>query len=200
MPGLATRWLAPRLSSIRKLLPGVDIEIRAIDLTVATGDIDGDLNIGFGDFNFLPAGAIPLIRPRMFPVASPEWLTENGRPASIKALARSSLIHEESHEQWTAWFEAAGVVLARPLSGILLGDASLGFDAALTGQGIALTTRLMVAKEIAAGTLEELFKTDVRLGGYYVIRRRGNHAKDHVSRFSDWLVAEIQKDDFAPRR
>jgi LysR family transcriptional regulator, glycine cleavage system transcriptional activator len=196
MPGLATRWLAPRLTTIRRILPDVDINLRALDHTAGTANIDADLVIGFGfgDIEHLPANSIALVRPRMFPVASPEWLAENGRPASPAALAGCPLIHEESYEQWAAWLDAAGVVMQRPLSGIRLGDAGMGLDAALAGQGIALTTRLVAAREIEAGRLEELLDTDIRLGGYYLTQVNDDPEKDYVSRFREWLVTAIRAD------
>ncbi|HEY8596133.1 MAG TPA: LysR substrate-binding domain-containing protein [Devosiaceae bacterium] len=191
MPGLATRWLAPRLGEIRRILPDVDINLRAVDPELMSASVDADLVIGFGDLSALPRNATPLLTPRMFPVASPEWLARNGRPQTLEQLAGASLIHEESYAQWTAWLAAAGLRIRRPLSGPRLGDASLGFDAALAGQGIALTTRLMVAQEIDTGRLEELFQTDIRLGGYYVAQLRSDD-NGRISRFRDWLVSALR--------
>nr|WP_256478552.1 LysR substrate-binding domain-containing protein [Notoacmeibacter sp. MSK16QG-6] len=194
MPGLAARWLAPRLTAMRNALPDVDINLRALDYGAGNSNIDADLIIGFGDVANLPSGAKPLIRPRMFPVVSPEWLAKNDVPPTLQHLLGSDLIHEESYEQWAAWLEAAGVAINRPLSGIRLGDASMGFDAALAGQGIALTTRLMVAKDMDAGHLIELFDTDIRLGGYFLEAREDGKNRSDVERFRSWLVEALNED------
>lgn len=195
MPGLATRWLAPRLSAIHSVLPGIDINLRALDYMATSVSLDVDLIIGFGDFDNLPTGATAIIRPRMFPVASPEWLEKNAAPTSIDQLTTAPLIHEESYEQWSAWLHAAGVIMRRPLSGVRLGDASMGFDAALASQGIALTTRLLVARDMDSGRLKELFDTDIRLGGYYLIERGDAEGKDYVKCFRDWLIENIRADN-----
>jgi LysR family glycine cleavage system transcriptional activator len=195
IPGLATRWLTPRLSILVDILPETDIVMRATDEVPDFVAAEADIQIGFGDFDALPAGAIPLLRPRMFPVVSPGWLALNGRPEAIEHLAAFPLIHEESHKQWSAWLAAAGSPTAR-LRGPRLSDANLGYDAAMAGQGIALVTSLMTARELADGALVELFDTDIHLGGYYLLvaaRMRNDH---RIRRFAGWLRAEMM--DEAP--
>lgn len=146
--------------------------------------------IGFGEFARLPEGAIPLLQPRMFPVVSPRWITRFGMPTSIEELARLPLVHEESYAQWTSWFMQAGVKLDIPLKGPRLWDANLGFDAALAGQGVALTSNLMVADQIKHGSLVELFSTDIRVGGYYLLAL-ANAQDGRVCRLKDWIVRSL---------
>ncbi len=196
MPGLATRWLAPRLSMIEKTLTGAEIVLRAIDRLPDFARSEADVMIGFGD---PPFGAIPLVAPRMFPVASRRWIAENGIPASLAVLAGLPLIHEESRQQWTAWFEAAGIALAKPLSGPLLWDASLGLDAALADQGVALASRLTAGDEIDRGNLVELLMTNVRLQGYYLLIRPDLVCNPLTLRFRAWIEEHIRCDEQSDR-
>jgi DNA-binding transcriptional LysR family regulator len=191
-PGLAARWLIPRWSSLEAALPGTDIVLRSIDQVSDYLNADADLVIAFGDFNNLPEGAVPLIRPRVFPVASREWIEKNGAPASIAELAEYPLIHEETRHRWAAWFEAAGVKLQRPLTGPRLWDANLRLDAAAAGQGVALDTGLTTADDIAAGRIVELFDTDIRLGGYYLISQRNRWSDPLIAQFRKWLEHNIR--------
>lgn len=191
VPGLATRWLAPRLSMIEKTLAGAEIVLRAIDRPPDFAKSEADVMIGFGD---PPSDAIPLVSPRMFPVASKRWTFENRIPATLAALADLPLIHEESRRQWTEWFEKAGIVLTKPLSGPLLWDASLGFDAALAGQGVALASRLTAGDEIDCGNLVELLTTDVRLQGYYLLIRPDLIRDPLTLRFRRWIEEHIRDD------
>jgi LysR family transcriptional regulator, glycine cleavage system transcriptional activator len=200
MPGLATRWLTPRLSRIEEILPGVDIVLRASEAAPDFSRFEADLMIGFGDMNELPTDAVPLIHPRMFPVVSASWAAANALPRSYAELAAGSLIHEESRQQWLDWFEAAGFVPERPLTGPRLWNASLGLDAALAGQGIALATRLNAADEIASGRLIELFSTDIRLGGYYLLAPRARWANPLLSRFRAWIERNIVETEHEGRR
>jgi len=192
MPGLATRWLIPRWSTIEAALPGTEIVLRAIDQLSNLADADADLIIGFGDLDKLPDGTVPLIRPRVFPVASSEWVRQNGRPRTIADLVDLPLIHEESRQRWAAWFEAAGVKLNRPLTGPRLWDANLRFDAVLAGQGIALDTGLTTVQDIANGRMVELFETEIRLGGYYLAARNNRWDEPVIQRFRKWLEQNLR--------
>ncbi|MBG6162770.1 DNA-binding transcriptional LysR family regulator [Labrenzia sp. EL_195] len=187
IPGLATRCLTPRLDDIRQSVSCGEVLLRAIDRTPDFTRAEADLMIGFGDFDRLPEGAMPLLRPRLFPVASPTWLNLNGRPCTLEELTQLPLIHEESYEQWASWFKNAGVAFSHSLTGPRLWDANLGFDAALAGQGIALTSKLLASRELEVGRLVELFDTDIRVGGYYLLKRPSSSFDDRLQRFQTWI-------------
>ncbi len=192
MPGLATRWLTPRLTLIQQTFPDTDLTLRAIDRLPNFQAGEADVMIGFGHAQELPIGAMPLLQPRMFPVASPSWIRDNGMPRSLALLARRSLIHEDSRQQWMDWFDAAGVRLEQPLSGPRLSDASLGLDAALAGAGVSLATRLTARDEIAAGRLAELFKTSIHLGTYFFLPSPALRKDSLATQFHQWLLARLQ--------
>lgn len=191
VPGLATRWLIPRLEEIRRAISSGEVLLRAVDRSPNFLRGEADLMIGFGDLDNLPDHAVPLLQPRMFPVASPAWLERHGMPGSLEDLTRLQLIHEESYAQWTDWFGQAGIDVQRPLTGPRLWDANLGFDAAMAGQGVALTSNLMVAREIENGRLVELFDTDIRVGGYYLITSGVKPQDERVARFRAWIECSI---------
>lgn len=193
MPGLATRWLTPRLSEIEHLQPGVEIVLRASDTAPDFSRFEADLMIGFGDMKDLPAGAVPLVHPRMFPVVSPDWARDNPVPRTYAELAKGPLIYEESRQQWLDWFAAVGFTPREPLTGPRLWNANLGLDAALAGQGIALATRLNTADEIAAGRLIELFDTEIRLGGYYLMAPPERRTDPILSRFRSWIQRSVEE-------
>lgn len=191
-PGLATRWLIPRLQEIRDAISSGEVLVRAADRMPDFSRNEADLMIGFGDFSRLPEHAIPLLQPRMFPVASPSWLMRNGLPATPQELTHMLLIHEESYDQWTRWFEQAGVVLTGELAGPRLWDASLGFDAALAGQGVALTSNLMVSLDIEEGRLVELLDTNIFVGGYFLLVASSSSHDERVSLFRSWIERTIE--------
>lgn len=192
VPGLAARWLAPRLLELQSVVRGAEVMLRAIDRLPDFQNGEADIMIGFGALSNAPADAIPLLRPRIFPVASPGWLSRNTRPTKIADLTHFPLIHEGDHQQWEDWLNAAHVSANCPLAGPILWDANLGFDAALAGQGIALVSRLTASEYLADGRLLELFDTNVRLDGYFLIvapsRRQSRDAKS----LQEWLLASLR--------
>jgi DNA-binding transcriptional LysR family regulator len=190
--GLATRWLTPRLSELETALGrGVDIELRATDQRADLSRSEADVLIGFNVTDRLPDGALPLVRPRMFPVASPKWLELHPIPGTILGLAQSPLIHEINHVQWTTWFEAMGCRLTAPLVGPRLSDAAISFDAAVAGQGIAIVNELMASDELREGKLVELFDTNVQLGTYYLQYAPSRTGDPLIEAFKDWMVNSI---------
>ncbi len=190
-PGLATRWLIPRLAEIKQAISHGEILLRAAQALPNFAAGEADLMIGFGDFDALPDGAVPLLQPRMFPVATPEFWQRHGMPETHEDLAAMPLIHEESYVQWTKWLRQAGVELNRSLTGPRLWDASLGLDAALAGQGVTLTSALMAANELESGGLIEAFRTDIRVGGYYLLAPAANRNDDRLVRFTDWIASAM---------
>jgi DNA-binding transcriptional LysR family regulator len=192
-PGLATRWLTPRLSEIEALLEGVEFSLQTSDNpeSIDDGPDGANLLIGFGHRSEWPACAQPLVRPRMFPVASPSWINQHGLPASLKALSQRPLIHEAGSRQWADWFRSNGLALKERLTGPTLSNAALGLDAAVAGQGVALTTRLMAGDDLDSKRLIELFSTDIYLGEYYTsvpqIATNARFSKD----FLRWLKNEL---------
>lgn len=188
--GLATRWLTPRLSELEAALNGAEIDLRSSEERPDFATKQADAFIGFSTLPHPPVGAVSLAAPRMFPVASPEWLGRHGRPSDLEELAKLPLIHETSHQQWLAWFASAGY---RPetLSGPRLSGAGISFDAALAGQGVALVNELMAADELASGRLVELFSSDIVLGSYYLLIAPGRQGDSMTAAFREWLVASI---------
>lgn len=198
-PGLAGRWLGPRLAEIEALLPHVEITLRATEDIPDFAAHEADLFIGFAPEDALPLGARILAMPRMFPVASPSWIERNGRPENVEMLARYPLIHERSYGQWRRWLDAAGVATDIPLSGPRLWTASLGLDAATADQGIALATHLSVARELRNGRLVELLASDIRIGSYYLLTAPERQNKSPVLVFLTWLEQKLSLDTASDR-
>jgi DNA-binding transcriptional LysR family regulator len=191
MPGLAARWLSPRLTDIQAVLHEVEIVLRASETAPDFDTSEADIFIGFAATSEIPAVAELLATPRMFPVASPQWLGQHGVPEDLLAVSRQPLIHENDHRQWTSWLRTAGLDPVPSLMGPSLWNASLGLDAALAHQGIALATQLSVAGDIAAGRLKEILSTDVMTGSYYFQTAPDKKNKGHVIQFRKWLESEM---------
>ncbi|MNN58149.1 Glycine cleavage system transcriptional activator [compost metagenome] len=165
--------------------------MRATDLEPDFAHYDADVDIRYLDEPKGNVRWILLERPRIFPVASPDWISKNAPIRSLDDLVSQPLIHEESRDQWRQWFHQAGYGHEVVLNGPRLWSANLTVDAALTGQGIALATRLIAADDLRTGRLVELLGTDVRLGGYYLVGPRERWNEVTLARFRAWMQQSI---------
>lgn len=191
VPGLAARWLAPRLAGLQAALPGVEIVLRATKERPNFAHYEADGEIHYGAEPESTARASLLERSRLFPVASPGWIADHPPITDLADLARVTLIHEESRDQWRQWFELAGHHPPGDLAGPRLWYASSALDAAVAGQGVALATRLQAADDMGSGRLVELLATDVAMGNYWFVAPEARWNDPVVARFRTWLAGSI---------
>lgn len=201
VPGLAARFLAPRLADLQAALPGVEIVLRATTERPDFARAEADGEILYAEAP--PAdGRVELIeRSRLIPVAAPAWIAARPPIETLEHLARAELLHEESRDQWRRWFERAGHAPRVDLAGPRLWYASSALDAAVAGQGVALATRLQAADDLAAGRLVELLATDVHLGAYWFVTPEARGTDLVLARFRVWLADAVAATTAAgPRR
>jgi DNA-binding transcriptional LysR family regulator len=198
-PGLAYHWLAPRLSGFATAYPGIEIELRPIDYgpNFATNEADGDIRYFRIGGNDLPAAGtqrVELVRPPVFPVASPTYAESiAGRLRTPADLLDLRLLHEESDTEWRAWLGEQGMELdPASLPGPRLWHAHVMLDAARSGEGIALANPLLVDGYLGSGQLVPLQASDrefqpVPLGGYSFTAREDRWRDLALQRFRSWL-------------
>lgn len=191
MPGLASRWLTPRLSELERYLPGVEIILRAIDRLPDFARYEADVMIVFGERGEVPPDAQIVARPRVFPVVSPAWAASHVVPRSVHELMSQPLLHEESRGQWRRWLIAAGIDDPSELTGPRLWNANLCLDAALAGQGIALTFAPLVADFMRSGQLIEVLQTEVSLGAYFLVAPAERWTDPVLARFRKWVEQNL---------
>lgn len=187
-PTLSNKWLLPRLGSFLDAEP--DLEVR-LDGTNEPTDFNRelvDLEIRHGDGRW----------PGLFV----EGLSEEAFiPACAPALARAGslspsdlpgfrLIHSvKSQAQWDRWFKLAGLHPQERWRRVLFDRSHMAIDAAAAGMGIALESRMMMERELAAGTLvcPVADPPPLRLVTQWIVCPRDHLRQKKVRRFLDWL-------------
>lgn len=200
VPGLAMRWLMPRIGNFTALDDSIEMEIRPCDQSPDFLNFEADVDIRYAgcwateeqDPRLM---TMEIAAPRVFPVASPELAAELGEvtPADLR-FAR--LLHEENDEQWRAWFAVQGLDVDARLSGPRLWHAHLAIDAARSGNGVALMNPLLAADDLEKGRLVELCRPrcpqeEVVLGSYRLTARRDRWRQPLLVRLRHWLQREI---------
>ncbi len=105
VPGFAFHWLMPRLPEFQELCPGIELTLRPTDQPPDFSAFEADAEIRYGEP--LDGTRFEVIaRPRVFPVASPEWIERNSTIRTPTDLLEAALLHEDTQEYWRAWFSA----------------------------------------------------------------------------------------------
>ena len=191
-PSFASKWLIPRLSNFSRLHP--DIEVRVIaDERLATFRADGvDIAIRLSKPPFPPGLVAQLLFPLdIFAVASPTLL-DGGSPIRKPAdLSRHVLLHD-AHDLWPEFIEKlGGKGRADPTKGPRFSQSLLAIDAAVAGQGIALTSEPLVERDIAEGRLRRVFDFSFPMSlGFYVVFPQANAHEEALDAMRRWLFAQ----------
>jgi len=212
-PSFATRWLVPRLPHFAATHPEVELRLAssgsAVDrpgemrsLDDALPDMrtaDSVLAIRFGTGNYPGFAVDRIMQPAWVPVCSPRLPSAERPLTTPDDLRRHVLIHdetvndEERQPGWREWLASAGVTGIDAGRGPRFSNSVLAVEAALDGQGVALTLRPLVESDIAAGRLIVPFAGSVASPyAYYLVMRKAIAARAPVAAFREWLLAEAR--------
>ena len=190
LPSFASRWLMPHIGRFVELHPEYDISVQAT-IALANFTTDGvDIAIRFGRGPWPNVHAERIAGDAYLPVCSPR-LRRGRLPTKPAQLAKLPLFRTDQR-LWSLWFAAAGVDLPEPTKGIAYNDAALLLQAAIAGEGVALTRRSLVESDLAGGKLVTLFNIEVPSPeDYYLVCLPQHAASAKIAAFRDWMVQEI---------
>ena len=199
-PYFSARWLTPRLSRFWTTCPAIDLRLHH---SATPGKLDSeevDLAIGWEMDVASDSDTRPLLSANVVPVCSPE-LVANKRPiGEIDDLYHYTLLHENDYRLWTMWLESAGVDRVNLKRGTTMDDANVVLQAAIDGQGIALSADVLIMDEIESGRLVFPLGHRHSLGySYSIACRPGSWKRPKVQLFYDWLLGEVGQPPAADR-
>lgn len=186
-PTVAAKLLIPRLGELREKHP--DIELRTV-ATEALSDFDRDqVDIAVR----LPGAPLRadlesqvLFRQELVAVASPHLLKKLSLPLKLEQLRTLPLLHD-ALDQWPHFL---GVNSRLP--GPAFNQTTLALDAALAGQGVALSCLAFVAADIQAGRLLQVSPKVLRIEpDYLLVRKRTAAPRAAVKAVWDWCAQRL---------
>lgn len=194
IPGLAYRWLLPLFPELQANLPNVEILLQP---TLSRPDLlrgKADIEIAYLRSPESQTGIQfdVLAEPRAFPVAHPAMCARHRPVRCVEDILELPLLHEESFDQWVDWFQAVGLTELPPLNGPRLWHAHLTLEAARLGQGVAIANELLVKKDVADGSLIEVFPSEVRLGAYYFVAAESRWSEPGIVAVREYLKGTLQ--------
>lgn len=192
VPGFASKYLLPKLSDFRRFAPGVEIILTTTGMDQDLQSFDADILIQLIPLaDIARFDATEIMRPRVFPVASQQWIEAHPEFSTPESLRRAPLIHELSLDRWYAWFRECGIMLPEPLSGPHIGQAHLVVEAAKRGYGVALSNSIIGVDDLESGDLREIGRTNVMLE-CYVIKCAPGLESPAADKFCRWILQTVE--------
>ncbi|TXH35599.1 MAG: transcriptional regulator GcvA [Rhodospirillaceae bacterium] len=191
----ASKWLTPRLHRLMARYPDFDVQLEVTDNDVdfTKGHVAVALRYGAG--HYPNAAAERVMSETITPVCSPAFRDRMGGLSSVNDLTSCQLVHEIGMTAtWEDWFAMVGLPTLRN-RGPGYSHGSMSIEAAIRGEGVALGRSVLVAEDLAAGRLVELFP-QARLTvdwGYDLVYRLGGKHDPKVVAVRDWIADEVRE-------
>jgi LysR family glycine cleavage system transcriptional activator len=193
-PTCAVRWFVPRLARFHAAYPDIAVQITTSHEPAHFDRDRIDVAIQYNGTDDSRLVCERLFGEVMIPVCSRHLAEQDGGIGEPRDVARHVLLKSIHRlDDWPRWFEVAGIELdSAPERELVLENASLTYEAAEKGLGIALAQSAFVEDELRLGRLvvpiEQKLVTDA---GYYIVfpEERARLAK--LRAFRAWLAREI---------
>lgn len=209
-PNFAARWLVPRLSRFTVDHPNLELHLASRPSMIDGRDEDDTpfqpsearddtplAMIRFGDGRYPGTRVDEVFSATYVPVCSPRLMKGEHALRSPADLRFHTLLHddtvveEDARPSWADWLASVGLEDIDPTRGPHFSDASLAFEAALEGMGVALAIKPLVRSEIEAGRLVVPFDIAAPASfAYYLVTPEAASGEGALGDFRSWLLAE----------
>ncbi|WP_343552980.1 LysR substrate-binding domain-containing protein [Pantoea sp.] len=192
-PTFASRWMLPRLPSFTAAWPDIDLRVLASERLVQFHHEGVDLAVRYGRPPFgVGLDATLLFSQSLLAVVSPTLLAEHGDPRDEAHCQRYALLHD-GHHLWPAFlsFIFPGQSMHHPHH-LRFNQTALALEAAISGQGMALTSPHFVQNDLASGRLVPAFTQQMEVdAGWYLVWPRRPREPAAVIAVRDWLMCQV---------
>lgn len=193
LPSFAAKWLVPRLGHFQEQHPEIDLRISAVDRLIDFSREDVDLGIrhGLGDYPDLHTDW--LLPGKLFALCSPKLLKGKHPLKTPQHLRYHNLLHSEPGNEWGLWLNAHGVTGVDGRKGSMFSDDALMLEAAMAGQGVAISTSTLAAADLAAGRLVRPFNLPLsEKFAYFLVYPEATAERPKIAAFREWIMAEAR--------
>lgn len=193
VPTFATRWLIPRLTSLKQQHPGMHVNMSTQTRPFMFDQTEFDAAIYFGDPGWPGTEAHSLMPEHPIPVCSPQL---NGAEPAMRPqdIAHLPLLQQSTRpDAWRQWFNSAGVAADADMAGMRLELFSMLAQAAIEGLGVALIPPFLIQQELAAGRLIALSDHSCPNDkAYHLIVPQRKASLPVLMAFRDWLIDQAR--------
>ena len=188
-------WLLPRLAAFRERHPYVEARLSTNNNRVDLAAEGLDFAIRFGTGAWHGTDAVRLFEAPLSVLAVPAVARDLKEPADLLGL---TMLRSYRRDEWTRWFEAAGLPRTPPPQNAVVFDTSLAMmEAVLQGVGVGLAPPLMFSRLLASGVVVQPFAASVALGSYWLTRLQSRSVTPAMSAFAGWLAETVAGEGLA---
>ena len=182
--------LAPAIFTFLELYPGITLNVELDD---RFADVSGghDALVRIAPFEASKLETERLTISRRVLVASPRYLEQFGRPASLAELERHHAVHfmERTPDDWT--FKIDGqLVAAKVTPRLRVNSCRMMLDATIAGGGIASLPTFLVHEQLRSGALQRIdIGADPDINAVYIAHQNGLRPSAKLRALIDHLKA-----------
>lgn len=194
----AAKWLMPRLERFTLAHPDIEVRLDICDRLVDLQHGEADVAIRCGDGEWPNLHTVKMLNEEVFPVCSPEYLRLKKPLNAPRDLLKAVLIHDAATKMysvfptWEQWLAKAGITLNTTHKGLAINSSGMVVQAAINGQGVALTRSVLVNDDLLSGKLIRLFQEPSHpiSWGYFLVYSAENANIEKVAAFKKWILKE----------
>jgi LysR family glycine cleavage system transcriptional activator len=192
-PSFGAQWLSQRIGRFWTAHPEIDLRLQHSIHLVDFARDEVDAAVRWGNGVWPGVEAVFLMRAGIVPVCSPALC--EGPPALNRPddLRHHTLLHERDYVEWAQWLAVAGARRVEARRGPIIDNSTVVLQAAIDGQGVALTSENIVRADLDAGRLVKPFDVDLDAdNAYYLVAPPKAFERPSVQAFRDFLLAELE--------
>jgi LysR family transcriptional regulator, glycine cleavage system transcriptional activator len=196
----ASRWLVPRLPRWRKERPAAPLEVIGTDSVLDLHAGDADVAIRYARSVPTDVVAWEFLSDIFWPVCDPQL-----RSSGLKGIAdlrRHVLVHcywspsDLEAPTWQRWLAVArtkwrDVPEFKEMEHLSFREELHAIEAVIAGQGIGIFSNVLVAPELAAGTLVKAFNLSLPGYRFFLVRTPDHQREKTIQAFSSWLRSVV---------
>ncbi len=183
----AVGWLLPRLPDFHARYPFIDLRLSTHNNRVDVAAEGLDYAVRFGAGAWHGTDACQLLEAPLTVLCVPHLAVQLRTPAD---LLKHTLLRSYRADEWSLWFQAAGLPADTLVPRSIVFDSSLAMmESALQGIGVALAPALMFARQLQSDAIRQPFDVGIRTGSYWLTRLQSRAETSAMLAFKGWLKA-----------
>lgn len=183
----AVGWLLPRLTDFHARYPFIDLRLSTHNNRVDVAAEGLDYAVRFGAGAWHGTDACQLLEAPLTVLCVPHLAEQLRTPAD---LLKHTLLRSYRADEWSLWFQAAGLPADTLVPRSIVFDSSLAMmESALQGIGVALAPALMFSRQLQSDAIRQPFDVGISTGSYWLTRLQSRAETPAMVAFKGWLKA-----------